>query len=123
VLQPEALLVETLIDGSLGQAGDIGQAAIDAVTQTYEQALANVTVKPSQLDSMVSQMELLSRFCDALAVAGGDAGLYRSASRLLELQRRLRPGRRQRDDRPNPPGAAGATRKARPRRAPVRKKR
>jgi hypothetical protein len=122
VMQPEALLVEKLIDGSLGQAGDAGQAAVDATAEAFAQALANVVVKPSQLDSLVSQLELLSRFCDALAVADGDARFYRTASRLLELQQRLRPGRRPRADRPAPPAEPVAPRKARPRRAATRKK-
>jgi hypothetical protein len=122
VMQPEALLVEKLVDGSLGEAGDAGQAAADAIADVFAQALANVVVKPSQLDSLVSQLELLSRFCDALAVAGGDARFYRTASRLLELQQRLHPGRRPRADRPAPPPDSVTPRKARPRRAATRKK-
>jgi hypothetical protein len=88
----------------------------------FAQALANVVVKPSQLDSLVSQLELLSRFCDALAVADGDARFYRMASRLLGLQQRLHPGRRPRADRPAPPPEPVTRRKARPRRAATRKK-
>ncbi len=122
VMQPEALLVEKLVDGSLGEAGDAGQAAADAIADVFAQALANVVVKPSQLDSLVSQLELLSRFCDALAVADGDARFYRMASRLLGLQQRLHPGRRPRADRPAPPPESVTRRKARPRRAATRKK-
>ena len=93
VIQSEAQLVEALIDGSLGRPGDAGQAAVDKLVASYAQALANVTLKPSQLDSVVTQMELLSRFCDALWVADGDAVRYRTATRLLELRQRVHPGR------------------------------
>jgi hypothetical protein len=68
--------------------------------------LANLTLRPSQLDSVVTQMELLSRFGDALWLGGGDASLYRAASRLLELRERIRPGARPRSDRPAPPSVA-----------------
>jgi triacylglycerol esterase/lipase EstA (alpha/beta hydrolase family) len=117
VMQPEALMVEKLNDRSLGQSGDAGQVAFDALAAAYGQALANVTVKPAQLDSVVSQMELLSRFCDALAVARSNADLYRAASRLLALLQRVHPSRRPRDDRPMEPAEpAAAPRKARRRR-------
>jgi hypothetical protein len=112
VMQSDAALTEALLDGSLGLAGDAGQAALDKLTASYAATLANLTLRPSQLDSVVTQMELLSRFCDALWLGGGDASLYRAATRLLELRQRIRPGARPRADRPAPPVAA-APRKAR----------
>jgi pimeloyl-ACP methyl ester carboxylesterase len=106
VMQSEAALTEALLNGSLGLAGDAGQAAIDKLSASYAATLANLTLRPSQLDSVVTQMELLSRFGDALWLGGGDASLYRAASRLLELRERIRPGARPRSDRPAPPSVA-----------------
>jgi hypothetical protein len=121
VAQPEALLVEHLIDGSFARAGDAGRAVFEDVARAYAAAMLNVTVKPSQLDTMVSQMELLSRLCDALAlVQFDDEAMARTAARLVELAQRLQPGRTPRDDRPhrapveerNAAGPAPATRAA-----------
>jgi hypothetical protein len=106
VMQSEAALVEAMLDGSLGRAGDAGQAAFDALVASYVATLVNLTLKPGQLDSVVTQMQLLSRFADALWLGGGDAALYRMAGRLIELGQRIRPGLRARDDRPAPPAGA-----------------
>jgi len=111
ITQPEALLVEHLIDGGFGRAGDAGRAVFEEVARAYADAMLNVTVKPSQIDTMVSQMELLSRLCDALAlVRFDDEALARTATRLVELVQRLQPGRAARDDRPRevPPEAPKA---------------
>ncbi|MGH8515139.1 MAG: hypothetical protein ACREV8_14605, partial [Gammaproteobacteria bacterium] len=94
VMQPEAVLVERLLDGSFAKIGKAGQAAFDAVLDAYTAALRNVTIKPSELDSVVSQMELLSRFYDAKHVATHEAALKRTADRLVELVRRLQPASR-----------------------------
>jgi hypothetical protein len=124
VIQSEAQLVEALIDGRLGRAGEAGQAAFVELVASYAQTLANLTLKPGQLDSIVTQMELLSRFCDVLWLADGDVSRYRTASRLLELRQRVHPGARPRDDRPAPPPgeptvrAAPAARRASARKAP-----
>lgn len=93
VMQPEALLVERLLDGSFGAAGAEGDAALAAVQQAYRQALAGIPIKFSQLDSAVTQMTVLSRLLDALAVAQDDDGQRRSADRLLALRRLLEPPR------------------------------
>jgi hypothetical protein len=70
---------------------------------------------------MVSQMELLSRLCDALAlVRFGDEALARIASRLVELVQRLQPGRAARDDRPRAVPGKEAEPHAKPR--PIAKK-
>ena len=108
ISQPEALLVEHLIDGGFGRAGDAGRAVFEEIARAYADAMLNVTVKPSQIDTMVSQMELLSRLCDALAlVQFDDDALARTAARLVELVQRLQPGRAPRDDRPHAaPGTA-----------------
>jgi triacylglycerol esterase/lipase EstA (alpha/beta hydrolase family) len=101
VTQPEALLVERLIDGGLGRGGDAGRAVFEEVAHAYADAMLNVTIKPSQLDAMVSQMELLSRLCDALSLTQfDDESLARMATRLIDLAQRIRPGRTPRDDRP-----------------------
>ncbi|MEP6739635.1 MAG: CHAT domain-containing protein, partial [Caldimonas sp.] len=119
VIQPEALLVERLIDGALGLPGDAGRAVFEEVSRAYGDAMTNVIVKPSQIDSIVSQMQLLSRFCDALSLThpGKDA-LLRMAGSLLELAQRLQPGLTPRDDRP---GLSAARSRAKPR-APAAKK-
>ena len=131
MMQPEALLVERLIEGSLAEEGEAARAALEELAAAYTEALANVTVKPSQLDSMLSQMELLSRFFDALGVADADPALGSVASRLLDLLQRIRPGRPPRNDRPGlrpasrarEPAPAPGTRPAAkrpPRKAPAR---
>jgi hypothetical protein len=119
VMQSDAALTEALLNSSLGLDGDAGQAAIDKLSASYAATLANLTLRPSQLDSVVTQMELLSRFGDALWLGGGDASLYRAASRLLELRDRIRPGARPRGDRPPP--AAGSAAKPMPAAAKPRK--
>ena len=108
IMQAEAILVEHLLDGSLGAAGEAGQAAFDAVARAYAETLSSISLKPGQLDSVLTQLELLSRFADALSLADDPAGsgqaLRRSADRLLGLAQCLQPGRALRSDRP--PGVA-----------------
>lgn len=111
VMQSEAALVEALLDGSLGRADEAGQAAFDALAASYGATLVNLTLKPGQLDSVVTQMQLLSRFCDALWLDGGDLSLYRTADRLIELGQRIRPGLNPRTDRPPPPAAAATAKR------------
>ncbi|MEO8545861.1 MAG: CHAT domain-containing protein, partial [Burkholderiaceae bacterium] len=109
IMQADALLVERMLDGTLGSTGDAGLAVLNEVADAYELSLSNVIVKPSQIDSMVSQMELLSRFADALSLTGDPKRrlpLRRIADRLLDLAKRLHPGRNSRADRPaNMPAA------------------
>ena len=93
VMQPEALLVERVLDGTFGRADDGGQLAFDEVARAYAEAMSNIPVKPSEIDSVVTQLELLSRFHRALSVAEGNASGRRVADRLLDLAQRLRPGR------------------------------
>jgi hypothetical protein len=100
IMQPEALLVECLLDGSLAQSGDAGQAALKHVIQAYSEALSNLTATPRELDSVVSQMNLLATFCDALYVADGEKAWLRVAEALLELVQTLQPGTRPPDHRP-----------------------
>jgi triacylglycerol esterase/lipase EstA (alpha/beta hydrolase family) len=120
LMQAEAMLVERLIEGGLGQAGDAGSEAFDAVARAYAQARASIVVKPSQFDSVLSQMELLSRFIDALAVVADGAPVSTlTATRLLELVQRLNPGRPPRADRP----AAAPVAHPAPDREPVRRTR
>ena len=115
VNQPEALLIERLIDGGLGQPGDAGCTVFDEVAHAYADAMRNITVKPSQIDSMVTQMDLLSRFCDALSlVHHNDEALARTAGRLIDLAQRLQPGRTPRDDRPAKPAAVASKRPQKP---------
>jgi len=109
VTQPESLLVEHLIKGSLGRADDTGRVIFEEIAKAYADATKNITVKPSQIDSIVSQMDLVARFCDALSQgpAGSDA-MALTADRLTELARRLQPGRTPRSDRPRKKTEAAA---------------
>jgi len=101
VTQPESMLVEHLIKGSLGRADDTGRVIFEEISKAYADATNNITVKPSQIDAIVSQMDLISRFCDALSEApGGSEAMALTADRLTELARRLQPGRTPRSDRP-----------------------
>ena len=131
VTQPESMLVEHLIKGSLGRADDTGRVIFEEIAKAYADATKNITVKPSQIDSIVSQMDLISRFCDALSQgpAGGEA-MALTADRLTELARRLQPGRTPRSDRPRgrtelaakKPAAKNApAKKAAARKAPAKK--
>ncbi len=128
VMQAEAGLVEHLLDGSLGAEGTEGDGALEEVAAGYVQALAGVIARPGQVDSVTTQMDLLSRFCDALSLdAGTGAGaLRRTADRLQALAQRLQPGHARRLDRPKPlpaplPAARKATRKSPARRASTRR--
>jgi hypothetical protein len=107
VMQAEAVLVEHLVDGGLGKPGEVGQSALDEVVAAYENALSNVTAKPSQIDSVATQMDLLSTFYDALAIDAGEgaASADRIAARLLELINRIHPGRPVRQRAAAPPTA------------------
>jgi len=103
IMQPEALLVERLLDGRLAEAGEAGDGALAELQRAYDESLTNVVMKPAQIDSMASQMALLARFARALAL--GEAGkprqamLGRLADRLLDLLEHLQPGHRMRGDR------------------------
>jgi triacylglycerol esterase/lipase EstA (alpha/beta hydrolase family) len=133
VTQPEALLIERVLDGKFSQSGEAGRAVFEEVARAYADAMLNITVKPSQIEAMVSQMELMSRLCDALSVLRfGDEALARTATRLLDLVQRVQPGRASRRDRPHaappqgpsaPAPAAGKStvKKAVVRKAPAKK--
>lgn len=111
IMQAEALLVERMLDGTLGSTGDAGLAVLNEVAGAYALSLSNAIVKPSQIDSMASHMELMSLFADALSLTGDPKRrltLRRTADRLVELAKRLHPGRKSRTDRPAHPSAAAA---------------
>jgi hypothetical protein len=103
--EPESLLVEHLLDARLMQSGAVGQLAFDEVTRAYQETLSSLCLKPKQLDSVLAQICLLSRFCDARSLGGdhglGDGGWQLAADRLIALAERLRPGACQRGDRPH----------------------
>ena len=104
IASAEAKLVEALLDGSLLVEGAAGDAALDALLQTYRETLRSVTVKPAELDSVIVQMDLLARLLDALASKPGGANTARpsacaglpsawarSAPRHSRMKRRPRP--------------------------------
>ncbi len=124
IIQPEALLVEARLDGSLGQDGDAATMLFERIAGAYREALSNITFKPKELDSVVSQICLMSLFHDALSVVDRAASPRRAAEhrrmadRLIALAELLQPGSCRRDDRPAdaaPPAHAAPARKvARP---------
>lgn len=98
VTRPEAMLVEQLILGSLGQPGDAAQATVDAIGRAYADATSNIALKRSEIDAIASDIDLLARFYDVSASdAEEDQPLALTAARLAQLGRRLQAG-----------GAAGA---------------
>ncbi len=133
LLQPEALLVAADLDGSLARSGDAGRAAFEPLAAAYRETLLNITFKPTDLDTVLSQLCLMSCLHDALSVvlsidkqarASRPAAEHRRiADRLLQLAELLQPGSGQRDDRPaehpatSPPPAA---RKLPARKAPAK---
>ncbi len=132
LLQPEALLVAAKLDGSLAKPGDAGRAAFEPLAAAYREALANITFKPGDLDTLLSQLCVMSRLHDALSVvfsidanarAPRQAAEHRRiADRLLQLADLLQPGSGRRDDRPGSDAqtsvAAPASRKNAARKAP-----
>ena len=106
LMPSDALLAERLIDGSLGRADDAGTGFFEELAAAYAQSFAIVAAKPVEIQRVVRDLEILSRFCDALAlVRHDDAALYLTADRLLELVQRIQPRRPPRLDRPPRPGA------------------
>lgn len=133
VMQPEALLVERLFDDLWLQGGEPGHALLDALRQAYAQVLDHMQLTPAQLDSVVSQMEALSCFADALRLGRADTErahrLDALAGRLLELVALLLPHRAVRaragapERAPAPPAAArkAPRKRAAAKRTPPRK--
>ncbi|MEO8278619.1 MAG: CHAT domain-containing protein [Ideonella sp.] len=121
VIPAESLLVEHLIKGSLGRNDDTGRQIFESIIKAYADATSNITVKPSEIDSIVTHLDLISRLCDALSIGpAGDPAMTLTADRLIELARRIQPGRAGRNDRPHGPAtptpaaaAAAATAPAR----------
>ena len=91
IASAEAKLVEALLDGRLHAEGAAGDAALDALLQTYRDTLRSVTVKPAELDSVIVQMDLLARLLDALASKPGGSE-HRAAERLTYARSLLRKG-------------------------------
>jgi hypothetical protein len=93
-IQADALLIERLLDGSVGAAdADAGKAAFDEVSDAYADAFASLTVTPSELESIVVRIDLLARFFAAKDVVKHEAALRRTARQLGDLVARLRPTR------------------------------
>lgn len=114
LLQPEALLVERLIDGQLGRADEDGRRCFEELSSSYAESLSCVTVRPLQLQAMVDRLERLSRFVDALALAQHeDEALSRTADRLIALAQSLMPGHVTRSDRPRKKGGSPGGKAAR----------
>jgi hypothetical protein len=128
VMRPEAQFVQGLLSRSIGAPGEAGESAWQAVIHAYTQALSNITVKPKDMDMILSQMVRLATLLDAVAVFIDDdnpddtAAMRCIANRLIELADTLQPGlARQRAARPKlsvaGPGAKTAAGKRRDREA------
>ncbi len=94
VMQPEAMFVLGLLDGSIGAEDG---AAWATVSSAYLQALSNITAKPRELDAVLSQMLRLATLLEAVAVVLGAKaaqakGMGRIADRLRALAETLQPG-------------------------------
>ncbi|HEY5955282.1 MAG TPA: hypothetical protein VIV60_01965, partial [Polyangiaceae bacterium] len=99
LMAPESLLVKELLTGGFGLDVE-GTAALKLLKEAYADATANMTFKPAELEAAAAQLELLSRFYDALSLTTDNQNLARTADRLLTLCEQLQPGRPQRRDRP-----------------------
>jgi hypothetical protein len=110
------LLIERLLDQQLLQAGEAGERAYEEVARAYAETLASLALRPRDLDSIVSQIGMLSRFCDARRVTSGETGWQLAADRLVALIEQVWPGAGERVDRPLAGGDA-PRRSGRPRRA------
>ena len=108
VMAPEAMLVESLLNRLLLEEGEAGELAFEQVARGYDEALSQLTLKPRELDSVVAQFCLLSRFCEARDVATGAPGWRLAADRLVSLAEHISPGPCPRDDRPPRCTAASA---------------
>ena len=101
IIPAESLLVEHLLKGSLGRDDDTGRQILESIIRAYSDATSNINVKPSELDSIVTHLDVISRLCDALSIGPtGDPAMGLTADRLIELARRIQPGRAGRSDRP-----------------------
>ncbi|MCM8612545.1 CHAT domain-containing protein [Accumulibacter sp.] len=118
VVAAEALLVERLLDRQLLLAGEPGARAHEEVARAYGETLANLALRPRDLDSIVSQIGMLSRLCAARRVSTGDSGWQLAAERLGALAEHVWPGtgRRAADVAASPAAGDAPPRSRRPRR-------
>lgn len=93
LLAPKALLVRHLLQRTLGDPSDASQLALEEIAAAYVQATCNITLKPSEIDTIVGDADILARFYLALGPGrpGDEALMARTAERLEDLARRLRP--------------------------------
>lgn len=90
VIEPEAMLVEQLIAGTLGSPGDGGQAQVEAIARAYADAIGNIAFKRSEVDAVIADIDLLAQFYAAAARASpAEARLAPTALRLGQLSRQL----------------------------------
>ncbi|MEI7968817.1 MAG: CHAT domain-containing protein [Betaproteobacteria bacterium] len=98
VLPADASLLESLLNGELGAAGDIGQQVTARLRACYADALRSVRTTPRDLDAIVKQLCLLQLFLqvrtlrEAGASARDAASAERAARALRELANQVQPG-------------------------------
>lgn len=94
LLRAKGMLVEELILGGLGADGRNGDLIFEAISQACLDATTNITLKPSELDVIVIDLESLSRLFLALATVDESPDVRkRIATRLKKLARQLQPRR------------------------------
>jgi hypothetical protein len=100
VLNPEAVLIERLRDGSLATEGEAGAAALADVLAAYRAALENLGPRARHVERTVAHLDMRSTLFDALFLMGSGDAYLRMADALLAVIGQLRPGREARGDRP-----------------------
>jgi hypothetical protein len=95
LLRARSMLVEELIGGEFGATGlAASRSVFDGIAQAYLDATTNITLKPSELDAIVTELESLSRLFWAFYKMDKELKVRRPiAERLSELARQLRPRR------------------------------
>lgn len=85
IMDAESLLVEHLLDRSLHEDGSAGQAAVDELLRAYRETLSNLTVKPSEFDSVLTQLRLLATFCRVRSLSTTVRGWQLASERLTVI--------------------------------------
>ena len=93
VIEPEAMLVEHLIRGSLGTKDETARMAEVEIERAYAEATSNIALKRSEVEAIAADITLLSQFYDVAAkTTDKGATMARTAERLAHLGKRVQTG-------------------------------
>jgi len=93
LIHPKALLIQHLILRSLQEPGDTARVAVESIAQAYADATGHVSLKPTEVGSIVADIESIALLCCAMALTpAGDDAMKQTGDRLLELTHRLQRG-------------------------------